>query len=142
MDAVSERGAALMRVAESHVDAPDDLPHAWRARADDLARFAPAAAAAFRDAAAELEAALHAAANEVLTLQQASARSGLSVDRLRHKIADGGLPNAGRKGAPRLCARDLPVRKAPPIALAYDPNLDARRLASVDFPATARSFTR
>lgn len=85
-----------------------DLPAIWRARATELERFAPPAAEAFRVAADELDAALRAQADETLTLVQASAESGYSTRRLRELVADGTVPNAGRKGAPRFRRADLP----------------------------------
>lgn len=106
-----------------------DLAAAWRAEADHLDRFAPAAATAFRDAAQQLEQSLRDSAGEVLTLQEASLRSGLSVDRLRHKVAAGEIPNAGRKHAPRVRSADLPLKASKPGLSAYDPDTDARRLS-------------
>ena len=107
-----------------------DLPAAWRTRADELERFgATAGAVAFREAALQLETALRDAAAEVLTLAEASLRSGLSVDRLRHKIVAGEIPNAGRKHAPRIRAGDLPVKVPRPALSAYCPDADARALA-------------
>jgi hypothetical protein len=66
----------------------------------------------------------------VLTLAQASAESGYRVDSLRHKLADGTLPNAGRKGSPRIRRADLPRKAtAPVVALGgYDPDADALEL--------------
>ncbi len=87
---------------------PAELASTWRARAEGLRRYAPAAARAFQDAAAELEAAMAEAADEVLTLAEASRESGYSARRLRELVAAGGLPNAGRKGVPRLRRADLP----------------------------------
>jgi hypothetical protein len=106
------------------------LPAAWRRRATELERFAPAAATAFLDAAIALESALRDEAGQVLTLAEASLRSGLSVDRLRHKIAAGEITNAGRKHAPRIRAADLPQRATrAPVGL-YDPAADARALVA------------
>ncbi|MCH7564735.1 MAG: hypothetical protein IH968_13030, partial [Gemmatimonadetes bacterium] len=45
---------------------PGDLARVWRARSDDLDAYAPAAAAAFRTASAELETALQAADGALL----------------------------------------------------------------------------
>ena len=44
----------------------------WRRRAEDLRPYAPAAAAAFEHAAAELESALRAADADLLTLKEAA----------------------------------------------------------------------
>jgi hypothetical protein len=61
--------------------------------------------------AAELERTIGEAENETLTLTQASYTSGYSTDHLGRMIREGKLPNAGRKGSPRIRVRDLP-RKA------------------------------
>ena len=111
------------------------LPCVWRARADDIGRFSPAAAEAFREAAAQLDAALIAADAEVLTLEQAEAESGYSADHLRHLIASNKIANAGAKGRPRIRRKDLPKKatSAAPSSV-YDAtadaiDLEARRLA-------------
>lgn len=102
------------------------LPGAWRAKASELERFAPAAAVAFRDAALALETALRADANAVLTLAEASMASGYSKDHLRHQIASGAIPNVGKKRRPRVRAGDLPRKLV--SRTAYDPNADAMQL--------------
>ena len=101
----------------------------WRARADALQPFAPAAAAAFRQAAAELEEALRDAANEALPLADAARESGYSERRLRELMASGDLPNAGKKGRPRIRRADLPRKHRRARAAAgagYDAADDAR----------------
>lgn len=100
---------------------------AWRSKAEQLERFAPAAAVAFRDAALELETALRVDADAVLTLQEAALASSYSVDHLRHLLASGALRNVGQKRRPRVRAGDLP-RKASTRTSRYDPNADALRL--------------
>jgi hypothetical protein len=100
------------------------LPASWRARAEELERFAPAAAVAFRDAATELETALRAEATAVLTLAEAALASGYSKSHLRHRIASGAIPNVGKKRSPRVRAGDLPRKGARP-ASTYDPGADA-----------------
>jgi hypothetical protein len=102
------------------------LPAAWRAKAEELERFAPPAAAAFRDAALELETALRVDANAVLTLAEAAMASGYSKSHLRHRIASGAIPNVGKKRSPRVRAGDLPRKLA--ARTAYDPNADALHL--------------
>lgn len=108
---------------------PTDLAAFWRARAGDLRPYAPAAAQAFERAAAELEGALRDAADEPLTLAEASAESGYSERRLRELVATGDIPQAGRKHAPRIRRGDLPRRagagKGPE---SYDPVGDAASL--------------
>lgn len=89
---------------------PTDLPAGWRVRAAELEPYSAPGAFAWRAAAAELEEAMHAAADEALTLGEAAEQSGYSRRRLRELIADGTVPNAGRKGAPRIRRGDLPMR--------------------------------
>lgn len=108
---------------------PAALPDTWRARADELARYAAPAAEAFRMAAAELEAALRVAADESLTLAEAAAESGYSTRRLRELLADGEIPQAGRKGSPRIRRADLPRRAGRPSG-GYDPAADAASIAA------------
>ncbi|MBX6330911.1 MAG: hypothetical protein IRY91_03585 [Gemmatimonadaceae bacterium] len=103
----------------------------WRARADQLRLVAAdAQARSFELAAEELEHLLRTIADEVLTLAEAALRSGYSVDHLARLIRLGKLPNAGRRGAPRIRAADLP-RRIDVVARArtgYDPDADARSL--------------
>ena len=73
-------------------------------------------AALYRRHAAELQEALRQAADEVLTLTQASSESGYSESRLRHLIADGSLPQAGERGRPRVRRGDLPQKPQKPDA--------------------------
>lgn len=114
-----------------------DLPVIWTARAEELAPYAPAAAEAFRRAAAELEDARRAADEEVLSLTAAAAASGYSSDTLRHMVANGRIPNAGRRGAPRIRRADLPRRA--PQDTAYSPAADA---LSIVRRSTRRSSSR
>ncbi|HEY2375751.1 MAG TPA: hypothetical protein VGH98_07210, partial [Gemmatimonadaceae bacterium] len=67
-------------------------------------------------------------AEAVLSLEEASRASGYSADHLRHLVADGSIPNAGRKGAPRIRRADLPRRPAHSTSARYDPDADARSL--------------
>lgn len=107
--------------------APADLPAVWRRLASDLAPYAPAAAEAFRRAAGELASALRSSSAEELTLAEASAESNYSPRRLREMLAEGTIPNAGRKGAPRVRRGDLPRRPAR-APTGYDAESDARQL--------------
>ena len=105
----------------------------WSQRALVLEAYSAPAAEAFRCAVRELEAALRGGEDECLTLTQAGARSGYSPEHLGRVIRDGVLPNAGRRGAPRLRAGTLPTRPAPkrtiqPAAARYDVDADARCL--------------
>ena len=99
------------------------LPATWRERAAQIRRYAPEAAAAFEDAASDLERELREADNDVLTLHEAQRESGYSADHLGRLLKAGAIPNVGRKHAPRIRRADLPrkadapkagrVRKAP-----------------------------
>jgi hypothetical protein len=84
----------------------------WRALAETLrAHAAEGAALAYERTADELDAALRLQADELLTLEEASAESGLTADHLGREVRNARIPNAGRKGAPRIRRADLP-RKA------------------------------
>lgn len=85
-----------------------ELPTVWRDRADDIRPYAPAAAQAFEDAAAELEPILREMALEALTLGQAAEESGYSAEYLGRKVRSGDIANAGKPGAPRIRRADLP----------------------------------
>jgi len=90
-----------------------ELPHEWQAEAARLrGRYGLEEMAKLCEAlAGELSEALRDRAEEELTLDQAVAESGYSKRRLRQLVAEGSVPNAGRKGAPRIRRADLP-RKA------------------------------
>lgn len=104
----------------------------WRERADELEPYTPPAAEAWRRAAGELEAALLATACEALTLEASAQESGYTVDHLRHQVAAGVIPNAGRRGAPRICRGDLPRKPGGPVEPenGYDIAAHARRVVS------------
>lgn len=106
----------------------DGLPAAWRARAEELERFAPAAAEAFRAAADELEGALRERAGERLTLSEAAEVSGYSKRRLRELVGEGKLANVGAKGRPRFLRGDLPRKAGAAPATDYDLEADAEEL--------------
>ena len=99
-----------------------------------------ARARAIEWATAQFERALEDHADEKLTLAQASARSGYSQDHLARLIREGRLPNAGRRGSPRIRAGDLPVRPASRHQITeivvsdrsrvYDPVADARAIGN------------
>lgn len=90
-----------------------ELAATWRANADTLAAHgADQGAATCRLHAAQLEAALRDTDDELLDLAAAATESGYSTDRLRHMIADGSIPNAGRRGSPRVRRADLPRKRS------------------------------
>lgn len=101
----------------------------WREEAQTLERYGDERGATMlRRNADDLEAAMRAAADEALDLDAAAAESGYSKDRLRHMISDGTLPNAGRKGSPRVRRVDLPRKSS--RASTFDAELTARKLVS------------
>lgn len=67
-------------------------------------------------AACQIEDAIRDSEDALLTLAEAALRSGYSPDHIARLIREGKIPNAGRRGAPRVRAGDLPSRRAPDIA--------------------------
>ena len=93
------------------VEHPAGLLSAWRERAVYLEQFGdPTTARLWKLAAVELEHVLKAQGDETLTLVEAAALSGYSVDHLEWLVKKGKLPNHGRKHAPRVRRADLPVK--------------------------------
>jgi hypothetical protein len=70
--------------------------------------------------------------SDQLTLTAASSLSGYTTDHLSRLIRQGSLPNAGKKGSPRIRRADLPIRPKRAIANTpvnrYDAITDARSL--------------
>lgn len=91
-----------------------------------------ARARALEWAACQIEEAIRDSEDSVLTLAEASLRSGYSPDHLARLIREEKIPNAGRRGAPRVRAGDLPKRRPPGIAngenIPYHTRTDARSL--------------
>jgi hypothetical protein len=86
----------------------ENLASRWRddaARLRELGQDGPAKMSDVH--ASELEHALKEWSLEALTLEQAAGESGASYSTLQRKIASGDLPNAGRRGAPRVRRADL-----------------------------------
>lgn len=108
-----------------------DLVVAWRQDAERLEHYGDGRGAELlRRVASDLEAATREHNEEALTLAQGASESGLSVDRLRHRIAEGSLPNAGRKGAPRVRRADLPVKRKQSTQGGFDAAAAARSILS------------
>jgi hypothetical protein len=105
-----------------------DVAARWRAEAELFDRYGDTARALIcRTHADDLEAALRDEQDGILTLHEAALASGYSPDRLRHMVAAGRIPNAGRRGAPRIRRGDLPAKgKAP--AGGFDPSATARAI--------------
>ena len=103
------------------------LANHWRARALDMRTWAAAegSARALEGCADELEAAVREAWDQALTLDQAANESGYSKRRLRELLAEGAVPNAGRKGSPRIRRAELPRRPGRIGASGYNVDADA-----------------
>src|SRR5579872_6104758 len=96
---------------------PDDLPTLWRRQAEAYDRDgAIGQASVLKRVANELESSVREQAERVLTLREASLESGLSVDHLGRQVRLGRLVNAGRKGAPRVRAGDVPHKTPKNVA--------------------------
>lgn len=85
-----------------------DFLRAWRDKANAFRPYFPASAKLIDDLTAGLEECLRQHELEALTLDQAVEESGYSRDHLSRLIADGKIPNAGKKGAPRMHRCDMP----------------------------------
>jgi len=90
------------------------------------------AAALAREIVSSIRAIRETSLEEPLSLAEAAKRSGYTADHIGRLVREGKVPNVGRKNAPRVRARDLPVLRkpklAPPSSTAYDPDTDARSL--------------
>lgn len=102
------------------MDALLELADRWSVEASLLRGYGAAEAAAAAELhAAQLREAVSEVGREALSLAEAALGSGYSVEHLRHLVADGTIPNAGRKGSPRIRRSDLPVKPGyEPAALA------------------------
>lgn len=93
---------------------PAELVTAWRDRAHELEPYAEGAARAFEAAAEELERALSASDNPLLTLEQARERSGYHRESLARMVRQGRLRNFGTPRRPLVRALDLPMKPSRP----------------------------
>lgn len=65
---------------------------------------------------------------ETVTLAEGARRSGYSADHLQRLVADGKIPNVGRKGRPRIRVVDLPKKPGRGLrAVSEDGQFSARR---------------
>lgn len=116
--------------------AHDEIVAQWTARRAEMARFRAAVdGATLCDAIlTDLETIRNTGGRELLSLREAATLSRYSVDHLARLIREGSIPNAGRKGAPRIRRQDLPRRPRADLphgsSNAYDPAADARSLIS------------
>lgn len=107
------------------------LADRWRTEAETLARYGDdRGAIVARLHADQLEEAAAEIAAETLTLSEAAAESGYSERRLRELLTSGEIPQAGRKGAPRIRRGDLPKKAGTTAAGEYDADADAHNLLS------------
>lgn len=84
------------------------LSACWRENAQTLRRWGARDQAEVLEACAEaLEALQGTEANRALTLSEAAEESGYSADHLGRLVRQGKIPNAGRRGAPRIRRADL-----------------------------------
>lgn len=91
---------------------PGDLPSLWRERADYLREYGdPNSARLWLLAAVELERALEVFGAETLSLTEAAEVSGYSAGYLGSLVKRRTIPNAGRKGAPRIRRADVPLKR-------------------------------
>ena len=82
--------------------------------------YAPSASAAFHTAASELEEALQAEKEDLLSPAEAVPFSGSSARTLRDHVAKGTLKNYGKRGSPLYRRGDLPRRRAKDGAGGFD----------------------
>jgi hypothetical protein len=105
----------------------------WAAEAEGMQRRGVfvSGAGLLTEVLTDFQAVIAAESQALLTLPEASLRSGYSVEHLGRLVREGTVPNAGRKGAPRVKLADLPRKPAALVAKgprAYDPGADARNL--------------
>jgi len=90
---------------------PRELTDHWRSKALVFREHEQASVAiAYELCAEDLEDAFRSIEEERLTLAEAAETSGYSADHLGRLIREGKLPNAGRKGSPRIMRGELPMK--------------------------------
>lgn len=99
--------------------ASQTLTESWLARARELEPYAPAAAEAFRTAARELLKEQDAVEDSV-TLREAHAIGGYSIDHLQRVVKKGQIKNVGTKGRIRIRREDVPIKPGHGAALRSD----------------------
>jgi hypothetical protein len=109
---------------------PKELATKWRADAELLDIYDQNLARVCRQHAEALDAALRSVDDDALDLATAAKESGYSVERLRHLVSDQTIPNAGRKGAPRVRRGDLPNKRKPMTG--FDAKAAARAVLHVE----------
>ncbi len=87
------------------------LAQNWRRRAEGLREYGDERGALICAMHADqLEEAWREYELEPLSIEEAALESGYSASHLYHSVRDGDLPNAGRKGRPRVLRTHLPRR--------------------------------
>lgn len=91
---------------------------------------------------AQFDAFIRAEGEQVLNLAQAAQASGLSTDHLARLVRTGQVANAGRRGKPALCKRDLPRRdrRGRNTPMEPVPSIAAGTRATYDAASDARSL--
>lgn len=113
----------------------EELLAKWRRESDTMRRRGVSVAGAVLcdEILRDIEALFESEDGALLTLGEASAHSGYTVDHLSKLVREGKVPNAGRWHAPRIRARDLPRKPGSKLATStphlYDPDTDARALS-------------
>jgi len=109
---------------------PRELPELWRTDAEVLRGYGDTRGAEILErVAGQLETAIREGEREELNLTEAAEVSGYSKRRLRELVADGTIPNQGRKGSPRLLRGDLPTKPRSGRGKgSYSPSDDARAI--------------
>jgi len=88
----------------------DELRMKWRTKRNEFARLRASVdgATLCDELLADLDSAIRAGDDELLTLEEASQISGYSADHLGRLVREGKISNAGRPGAPRIRRAALP----------------------------------
>lgn len=91
----------------------DALRAKWCCRREEFARFRAAVdgATLCDELLADLDQAIRASDDELLTLSEAARLSGYTADHLGRLVREGKLANAGRPGAPRIPRGALPRKQ-------------------------------
>lgn len=112
----------------------EELRSRWQLRCEEFARFGVLVdgAKVVGELLAELDAAMSAEGEELLSLTVAARLSGYSPSHLSRLLRSGLVPNSGRQHRPLIRRKDLPNKAKHSLASGaqkpYDPSADARAL--------------
>ena len=107
--------------------AVQDLLTRWRSEAETVERCGhESTGKLIRRLAVEAEEALRDDQDETLTLAEAALESSYSTEHLRKMVAAETIPNAGRKGRPRIRRGDVPLKRVTKPGSLGTPEDDAR----------------